>query len=219
MLSCYGIDYSNGIDFSKSIGEIQGVTLMRLPNLLLILLIFGSCENCLCGERVEQNEAAPDRPNIVIIKADDLGYRDVGCYGCVDFETPNIDALAKRGIRCTNGYVSHPYCSPSRAGLLSGRYQQSFGHEHNPTYDENNTKVGIDSATKLLPKIISESGYTTGLVGKWHLGAGKPFRPSVRGFKESYGFLGGGHHYFATKVDGKNYDSQFGGMEKQQTTS
>ena len=96
--------------------------------------------------------ARNERPNIIVIMADDLGYRDVGCYGCIDFETPNIDALAKRGIRCTSGYVSHPYCSPSRAGLLSGKYQQSFGHEHNPPYDENSDEIGIDSATKIVAR-------------------------------------------------------------------
>ncbi len=147
------------------------------------------------------------RPNIVIIMADDLGYRDVGCYGCIDFQTPNIDALAKSGIRCTSGYVSHPYCSPSRAGLLSGQYQQTFGHEHNPAYDEQNNKVGIDTGTRLLPAIMSDSGYKTGLIGKWHLGAGKPFRPSVRGLTEFYGFLGGGHDYFKTVPNGTNYNS------------
>jgi len=147
------------------------------------------------------------KSNIVIIVADDLGYRDLSCYGCEDFTTPNIDQLAKQGIRLTNGYVSHPYCSPSRAGLLSGKYQQSFGHEHNPIYDESNTKIGIDKDTTLLPGLLSREGYQTGLVGKWHLGAGNPFRPVTRGFDEFYGFLGGGHHYFRVVPDGKNYDS------------
>ena len=72
------------------------------------------------------------RPNIVILLADDLGYADVGFQGCKDIPTPNIDSLAASGVRCTNGYVSGPYCSPTRAGLLTGRYQQRFGHEFNP---------------------------------------------------------------------------------------
>ncbi len=155
------------------------------------------------GQSIQQDE----KPNVVIIMVDDLGYRDLGCYGCVDFETPNIDALAKSGIRCTNGYVSHPYCSPSRAGLLSGKYQQSFGHEHNPPYNEQDSKTGIDPETELLPSLISSAGYKTGLIGKWHLGAGKPFRPIHRGFDEFYGFLGGGHHYFNALPQGKNYNS------------
>ncbi|MEZ6121505.1 MAG: sulfatase-like hydrolase/transferase, partial [Pirellulaceae bacterium] len=151
--------------------------------------------------------ATATRPNIVIIMADDLGYRDVSCYGCIDFKTPHIDALAADGIRMTNGYVSHPYCSPSRAGLITGRYQQRFGHEHNPPYLEDDARIGIDAETRLLPDIFREHGYVTGLVGKWHLGAGQPFRPIERGFVEFYGFLGGGHHYFQVKPNGTNYDS------------
>ncbi len=75
--------------------------------------------------------AVERQPNIVILLADDLGYADVGFHGCQDIPTPNIDALAKSGVRCTNGYVSGPICSPTRAGLLTGRYQQRYGHEFN----------------------------------------------------------------------------------------
>ncbi|NRA96060.1 MAG: sulfatase-like hydrolase/transferase, partial [Planctomycetes bacterium] len=74
-------------------------------------------------------------PNVLVILVDDLGYRDLGCQGCIDFKTPHIDKLASGGVRLTSGYVSHPYCSPSRAGILTGRYQQRFGHEHNLRYD------------------------------------------------------------------------------------
>lgn len=177
---------------------------MRWFQSLLILLV---CQNFVHGAETEPEHEESNLPNVVIIMADDLGYSDVGCYGCVDFETPHIDALAKRGVRCTSGYVSHPYCSPSRAGLLSGKYQQSFGHEHNPSYDEGNDEIGIDVSTKLLPHLMAEAGYETGLVGKWHLGAGEPFRPAVRGFTEFYGFLGGGHHYFKVNPNGLGYDS------------
>src|SRR5882672_225390 len=76
--------------------------------------------------------AEPRKPNVVILLADDLGYADVGFQGCKDIPTPNIDTIAKNGVRCTSGYVSGPYCSPTRAGLLTGRYQQRFGHEFNP---------------------------------------------------------------------------------------
>src|SRR6476620_5826583 len=74
----------------------------------------------------------PRRPNILVILADDMGFADVGVNGCKDIPTPNIDSLARNGVRCANGYVSHPYCSPTRAGLMTGRYQQRFGHEFNP---------------------------------------------------------------------------------------
>lgn len=161
----------------------------------------------MCGSLTGQSGLDPDErpPNLVIIMADDLGYRDLSCYGCIDFQTPHIDDLAAAGVRCTNGYVSHPYCSPSRAGLVSGRYQQRFGHEHNPPYREDDDQIGIDPATRLLPNIMRESGYVTGLIGKWHLGAGEPFRPVTRGFSEFYGFLGGGHDYFRVDPGGSEY--------------
>src|SRR3712207_946356 len=76
--------------------------------------------------------AADRKPNVLLIVADDLGYADLGVHGCKDVPTPHLDALADAGVRCTNGYVSGPYCSPTRAGLLTGRYQTRFGHEFNP---------------------------------------------------------------------------------------
>ncbi|MCP3915231.1 MAG: sulfatase-like hydrolase/transferase [bacterium] len=141
-------------------------------------------------------------PNVVVILVDDLGYRDLGCQGCVDFETPNIDALAAGGVRLTQGYVSHPYCSPSRAAILTGRYQQRFGHDHNPRYDESDDVTGTDTREVMLPKRLAEAGYRTGHLGKWHVGAGAPFRPLARGYDEFFGFLGGGHDYF--RADGTN---------------
>lgn len=173
---------------------------------LLILFFLGGCLESAQGRETDL-APANRKPNIVVIMADDLGYSDLGCYGCQDFETPAIDALARGGVRFTDGYVSHPYCSPSRAGFLSGRYQQSVGHECNPPYDESNSKIGIDINTTLLPARLQDAGYRTALIGKWHLGAGKPFRPVTRGFTDFYGFLGGGHDYFKTDPQGKNYNS------------
>jgi len=145
----------------------------------------------------------PQRPpNVLVILVDDLGYRDLGCQGCVDFKTPHIDKLASGGVRLTSGYVSHPYCSPSRAGILTGRYQQRFGHEHNLRYDESDVVNGTDVKEVMLPALLGKAGYATTHIGKWHVGAGEPFRPLARGYGEFFGFLGGGHHYF--KADGKN---------------
>jgi arylsulfatase A-like enzyme len=131
----------------------------------------------------------------VVIVADDLGYADVGFNGCKDIPTPHIDSLARNGARFSSGYVTHPYCSPSRAGLLSGRCQQRFGHEANPTYLPEDTQVGLPVTETLLPRLLADAGYATGAVGKWHLGAAPCFRPQARGFAEYYGFLGGGHQY------------------------
>ena len=139
------------------------------------------------------------QPNIVVIMADDMGYADAGFTGATDIQTPNLDALAASGVTFTNGYVTHPYCGPSRAGLLSGRYQQRFGFETNPAYDTSNPYMGIDVDEILFPARLQECGYRTGVVGKWHLGAAAPFHPNKRGFDYFYGFLGGGHDYF--KID------------------
>ena len=137
-----------------------------------------------------------DRPNIVLIMADDMGYADAGFTGAKDIETPNLDNLAKSGVIFTQGYCNHPFCAPSRAALLAGRYHQRFGFEDNPAYDPSNPILGIDPDEKLFPKRLQEAGYTTGGIGKWHLGAAEPFHPNHRGFDYFYGFLGGGHDYF-----------------------
>jgi len=144
------------------------------------------------------------RPNIIVILADDLGYADTGVYGCKDFPTPHIDSLARNGIRFTNAYVSAPYCSPSRAGLLTGRYQQRFGHEFNPHATRrflarggDPRKAGLPLSETTLADRLKASGYVTGIVGKWHLGSkDERFHPLRRGFQEFFGFLGGGHDYF-----------------------
>lgn len=139
--------------------------------------------------------AQPTKPNILIIVGDDMGYADVGFHGCKDIPTPNLDALAAGGARFTNGYVSGPYCSPTRAGLLTGRYQQRFGHEFNPAGDEAGLPVGQSTLADRLRAV----GYRTALVGKWHLGSKPNMHPQKRGFDEFFGFLGGAHSYFETK--------------------
>src|SRR5947207_12006129 len=141
-----------------------------------------------------QSTAAP--PNIVIILADDLGYGDVGFNGCPDIPTPNIDALANNGVRCTNGYVTHPFCTPSRAALLTGRYQQRFGLENLTGSDTTNPRAGLPMQEVLLPEILQPAGYVCGAVGKWHLGNAPNFHPLQRGFDEFFGFLGAGSEYF-----------------------
>lgn len=137
--------------------------------------------------------AAERRPNVLILLADDLGYADVGFQGCKDIPTPNLDGLAKSGVRCTNGYVSGPYCSPTRAGLLTGRYQTRFGHEFNPGAGPN---VGLPLTETTMADRFKEAGYATGLVGKWHLGEAARFHPQKRGFGDHFGFLAGAHPYF-----------------------
>lgn len=137
------------------------------------------------------------RPNIVLLFADDLGYADIGCYGSQEIPTPHIDGLARRGIKFTNAYVTAGTCSPSRAGLMSGRYQQRFGFEFNtgPGGVTRRRGRGLDPSAVTLADVLKHAGYATGAVGKWHLGNRAQFHPQQRGFDEFFGFLAGAHHY------------------------
>ncbi|MES2773858.1 MAG: sulfatase-like hydrolase/transferase [Bacteroidota bacterium] len=137
-----------------------------------------------------------DRPNVIIILTDDQGYADVGFNGCRDIPTPNIDRIAKNGVVFRNAYVSYPVCAPSRAGLITGRYQDRFGYSRNPLYKPLDSTIGLPLSEQTLPELLQQSGYSTMGIGKWHLGAHEIFRPWNRGFKEFFGFLGGGHQYF-----------------------
>lgn len=138
----------------------------------------------------------PSKPNVVLILADDLGYGDLGFHGCQDIPTPRIDALAAGGVQFSSGYVSGPHCSPSRAGLITGRYQQRFGHEFNPESTPRALEIfGLSLDERTLPQRLKPAGYATGLIGKWHLGFAPEFHPLERGFDEFFGFPGGAHPY------------------------
>ncbi len=167
----------------------------------------------LVAGQVAQADDPPRPPNVVVILADDLGYADLGVHGGTDVPTPNIDALARSGVRCTNGYVSNPYCSPTRAGLLTGRYPQRFGHEFNPALVKNGgSGQGLDPRESTLSARLKEAGYATAIVGKWHLGEEEPFHPLNRGFDEFFGFLTGAHSYYDT--DDPNYGPITRGRER-----
>src|SRR5262252_6804802 len=109
--------------------------------------------------------AQSPQPNIVIILADDLGYGDVSYNGCPDYTTPNIDSLATNGVWCSSGYVTHPFCSPSRAALITGRYQQRFGHENQPLATSSNPRNGLPMQELLLSQMLEPMGYVCGLIG------------------------------------------------------
>lgn len=144
------------------------------------------------------------KPNILLIVADDLGYGELTAQGFTrDIPTPNIDSIAANGIRFTSGYVSGPYCSPTRAGLLTGRYQQRTGHEFNPGPPQAaGDKVGLALTEKTLGDRLKAEGYATGWFGKSHLGYAPEFHPNRRGFDEFYGFLGGAHTYLDVGANG-----------------
>lgn len=144
---------------------------------------------------------AQEKPNFIVIVADDLGYADVGFTGCKDIQTPNIDRLANNGVVFNNAYVTHPYCGPSRAALITGRYQARFGMEINLTFSPFDMQNGLPVSEKTFADRLKPAGYHTGVIGKWHLGAAYPFHPNNRGFDYFYGFLAGGHSYFPESVD------------------
>jgi arylsulfatase A-like enzyme len=125
------------------------------------------------------------KPNILIILCDDVGYGEFGFQGAKDVPTPHIDSIAKNGIRFTQGYVSGPYCSPTRAGLLTGRYQTRYGHEFNGQ----GPKFGLPLSERTLAQMLKGLGYATCCIGKWHLGFEPQFHPTKRGFDEFYGTL------------------------------
>jgi arylsulfatase A-like enzyme len=164
----------------------------------ILLMLFAAAVVVPLAQTVAAPSTSGDhRPNILIILADDLGYADLGFQGCQDIPTPHLDALAASGVRCTNGYVSGPYCSPTRAGLLTGRYQERFGHEFNPGGQARGQEnVGLPLSETTIADRLKTAGYATGLVGKWHLGSAPKFHPQMRGFQEFFGFLGGAHPYF-----------------------
>jgi len=136
------------------------------------------------------------QPNIVVIVADDLGYGELSIQGNAEIPTPNIDLIAHGGVRFTNGYVTAPNCSPSRAGILTGRYGTRFGHEFNPIGAGNvEPNAGLPLTETLFPQLLHDSGYATSLVGKWHLGGTAPYHPQRRGFDDFYGFLHEGHFF------------------------
>lgn len=150
---------------------------------------------------------ASPRPNLIVIMCDDLGYADVGFNGCRDIPTPNLDRIARNGVRCTSGYAPNSVCGPSRAGFMTGRYGQRFGFERNPQYRTADPKMGLPKEERTFGETLGPVGYRTGVVGKWHLGAHPSNHPLNRGFDYFFGHLGGGHQYFADELKIEDSDA------------
>ena len=166
----------------------------RLRNISILVLLFVN----------HVSITANDRPNFIIILADDLGYGDLGYTGSTQIKTPHIDQLAESGVVFTNGYVTGPVCSPSRAGLLTGRHNCEFGFYTNPDLPPDQ-QLQIDREYSGLPvnevtlaDRLGQLGYINGLIGKWHLGRLPQFHPLKRGFHEFWGYVNGGHDYYIT---------------------
>jgi arylsulfatase A-like enzyme len=162
----------------------------------------------LSGTALAAAPAVPAQPNIVFLLADDLGYGDLGCYGAADIRTPVIDRLARTGVRFTNFYSNGPECSPTRAGLLTGRYQQrvgglecAIGNGNVGRYDDAIRlraahDLGLPVEETSIARLLKNVGYATGIVGKWHLGYEPKFAPNLHGFDHAFVSLGGGMDYF-----------------------
>ena len=159
---------------------------------VLLILYLASCGTDVFSTRLqaEFQRDLHDRPNIVFILSDDMGYADIRAHGCTDIPTPNIDRIAREGVRFTDSYANASFCTPTRAALMSGRYQQRHGNEDLPQ-----VTGPLPKAITTLPDRLRKAGYTTGMVGKWHLGDKVGFTPLDRGFDNFFGFHGGGHHY------------------------
>ncbi len=154
------------------------------------------------GPRPEEAQAS--RPNIVIILADDLGYGDLGVTGAPDIRTPNIDRLAREGVRFAHAYANAPVCSPTRAALLTGRYQQRAGIDRVLYAHERDRGMTLDAV--LLPEVLKKQGYRTAIIGKWHLGYPKKYFPTRQGFDEFFGFVSGNIDYFSHTDRLENHD-------------
>ena len=152
-----------------------------------------------------------NRPNIIVIMADDLGYADVGFNGCKDIPTPNIDRLATSGARFTSAYVTAPNCGPSRAGFITGRLQSTFGWYANSDQPLD-PQQGLPANIQTVAKLMQEQGYVTGMMGKWHMGTADYQDPNVLGFSEYWGFLGGSHLYYP--MDDPRYHGKYLNMKK-----
>ncbi|MEW4488854.1 sulfatase [Thalassoglobus sp. JC818] len=141
-------------------------------------------------------QAADRLPNIVILLADDLGYGELGCQGNPEIPTPHIDSIAETGVRMTQGYVTAPNCSPSRAGLLTGRIPTRFGYEFNPIGAQNeDPAAGLPPGELTLAEMLQDVGYATALIGKWHQGGAAVYHPFRHGFDEFFGFTHEGHFF------------------------
>ncbi|MCG6156096.1 sulfatase-like hydrolase/transferase [Rubinisphaera margarita] len=159
------------------------------------------CLSALCPDSALR--ATEQRPNVIVFLADDLGYAESAWRSEFDFPTPAIESIRRNGVCLTSGYVTASYCSPSRAALMTGRYQSRFGYEKNPVGAANeDPDVGLPVSEKTLAQYFKDAGYKTALVGKWHLGGTARFHPQRRGFDEFFGFLHEGHYYVPPPFEG-----------------
>lgn len=170
---------------------------MRLRLLTSLAVVASAWTGSLVAQRPATS--SPSKPNVVLIIMDDMGYGDLGSYGVSDAKTPNLDRLAREGVRLTDAYANGPVCSPTRAALISGRYQQRVGIEWALASIPDKEK-GLAATGTSLPALLKKNGYATGLVGKWHLGFNPQVGPNAHGFDEFFGFLSGAVDYYTHRT-------------------
>ncbi|WP_332775115.1 sulfatase family protein [Polaromonas sp.] len=162
---------------------------------------------------------SPQRPNLIFIVADDLGYADLGCYGGRTPVSPVLDGLAAKGLKFTQGYANSPVCSPTRFALMTGRYQYRLrGGADEPINSKSrgSTVLGLPPEHPTLPSLLKDSGYRTALIGKWHLGYPPSFGPLRSGYEEFFGPMSGGVDYFSHCDSSGRHDLWFGAEEKKE---
>ena len=166
-----------------------------------LVVVLCSCVNKKSNTNLvaSTNQKENAKPNIIIIVADDAGYVDFGFMGSKDLDTPNIDKLAKNGVIFSDAHVTATVCAPSRAGLITGQYQQRFGFEANGTGYGDSGDIGLSDNVVTIADVFQKNNYKTIAIGKWHLGGTPSDHPNQRGFDEFYGFLAGGRSYFPMK--------------------
>ena len=178
--------------------------------IVLVVTITAATSHARGASNALGTQPTDEQPNVLLIVADDMGYGDLGSFGSKQIETPHLDELAAAGIRATSGYVCGSVCAPSRAGLLTGRYPQNFGFEHNlggtnPNVVPN-ARNGIPADERLMSDYLKALGYRTGLVGKWHVGeATEAMLPNQRGFDSFMGMRHGSGTFFPQQQDFRIY--------------
>ncbi len=174
---------------------------MKVVRRILLMTILFAATMAVVGPASAQSDGK--QPNIIVLFADDLGYGELSCQGNPEIPTPHIDSIAENGVRFTDGYVTGPNCSPSRAGLLTGRIPTRFGYEFNPIGAVNERPgIGLPVAEVTIAETLQNAGYTTALIGKWHQGGTAEFHPFRHGFDEFFGFMHEGHYFVPPPYDG-----------------
>lgn len=177
--------------------------MFRKATLFAFATVAGSLALVACGERESTRVA---RPNIILIMADDLGYHGLSSYGDPGYQTLNIDRLAEEGLRFTDFYANAPVCTPTRAALLTGRYQQRSGLEGVIYVRGETRQTGMAREEVTIAEVLKDAGYRTGIMGKWHLGYKEEYNPVHQGFDQFYGFVSGNIDYHSHYDNAGIYD-------------